>query len=199
MVKSHLQSSYIPPMLEFDDEGEEKAYLAEDGFIAQGHDWCMQVVRLKKCTVAIGAVYLTCNEGFGESNREKLFEIRTFLMKCRAPFLLAGDWNMYPSELEACGFLDDIDGVLVVPDKTEATCSSGGLLDYFVVSSALAPALTSCRQVLSTPWKPHIGVEIGLRARPQAVQVRRIVRAPPVLAAVDDAEGRHCQALPPKR
>ena len=65
------------------------------------------------------------------------------LVQVGKPFVLAGDFNMAPAQLEASGFLHWTNGVVVQPQH------SGGIgryIDFFVVSADLEGAVFHCSE-----------------------------------------------------
>ena len=55
------------------------------------------------------------------------------------PFLLVGDWNITPEELEATSFLRDLNAQILTPEGAAITCRQGAgtLIDFMVVSKSL--------------------------------------------------------------
>jgi hypothetical protein len=148
-----------------------------------GHDWATTAVRLKGCTLTIGSVYLSVGHQtgvFSEVNTQKLHQLKAHLATSTAPFILAGDWNCTPADLLSITWLDDIGAAIVLPEGVSFTCTggSGNLLDYWVVSRSLLPAVLQAGRDTAATWKPHLGLELLLDRRCRRAHAHRIV-APP--------------------
>ena len=103
-------------------------------------------------------------------NLERLAEVATFLTQLSTPFIIAGDFNMEPAELMGTQWAQKLRAQIVFPD-VPFTCTSGEgrVLDYYVVSKGLLPALHSITCCDTTPWRPHLGLSMSIRARPREV------------------------------
>eukprot|EP00974_Lingulodinium_polyedra_P083701 8103521-Lingulodinium_polyedra.AAC.1 len=64
---------------------------------------------------ALVAAYLTTGEGASGSNIRKLSQIVAAVKANGLPFIIMADWNMTPAELAASGFVEEIQGVTLVP------------------------------------------------------------------------------------
>eukprot|EP00959_Pyramimonas_sp_CCMP1952_P058613 1223876-Pyramimonas_sp.AAC.1 len=63
------------------------------------------------------------------------------------PWIVLGDWNVNPSELDKSGFLLRVHGQGMVP-PVAVTCDTGtegSLIDYAVMSEAMAPYILDCQ------------------------------------------------------
>ena len=54
------------------------------------------------------------------------------------PFVIAGDWNVPPSELLESGWPARIKGEILSPSDLEVSCTSGRLIDYAVCHRSIA-------------------------------------------------------------
>ena len=86
-------------------------------------------------------LYLYCDTGLSGANMGKLTMLGAFLLLLKGPWAVLGDFNLPPAELEAAGWIEKVDGVLVVPNTTW-TQQAGRVLDYAVVRRTAAARLT---------------------------------------------------------
>eukprot|EP00959_Pyramimonas_sp_CCMP1952_P333764 6989624-Pyramimonas_sp.AAC.1 len=76
------------------------------------------------------------------------------------PWIVLGDWHVNPSELDKSGCLLRVHGQVMAPPLA-VTCDTGTegpLIDYAVMSEAMAPCTLDCQAALDVPWRPHIGI-----------------------------------------
>ena len=88
---------------------------------------------------------------------------------------------MEPAELMSTQWVHKLEAhaaQIVWPD-VPFTCSSGEgrMLDYFVVSKGLLLALHRITCSDATPWRPHLGLTLGIRAKPKEVFSIKQVRS----------------------
>ena len=91
------------------------------------------------------------------SNLDLLQDIGVMLGALRGPWIICGDWQCPPSELQETGWLKTIKGVIHAPDAP--TCGDR-VLDYFVVSECLSQAwaiVAACVVGDQTVWAPQPG------------------------------------------
>ena len=68
-------------------------------------------------------------------NKARLWSLRTLVSLLKIPGLAVGDWNCTPEEFESAGWATLLQAEVVLPQGLVATCSTGRLLDFAVVSS----------------------------------------------------------------
>ena len=80
------------------------------------------------------------------------------------PWIAVGDWNMEPHELSQAGWLNTVNGKIIA--TLAATCAGGTetVLDYFVVSEAMAHLVQQVEVVDNSPTTPHWPVRLTLKA-----------------------------------
>ena len=100
-------------------------------------------VRFKGVNIAIGAIYLENGIGPLGPNLLRLHALAEFLMALNMPWLIMGDFNFPPEDLEAIGYPHTVRGQILRPAGIEATCTSGEprMLDYGMASNDLIPAV----------------------------------------------------------
>ena len=72
------------------------------------------------------------------------------------PFILYGDFNATPAELEASGFPSTVDAV--VYHSNIYSCELDGVrsnIDFFLVSRTLVPLLDKLQVIRPVPFGPH--------------------------------------------
>lgn len=87
------------------------------------------------------------------------------------PYIVGADWNVPPPVLEASGWPRRAKVVIIAGGQP--MCATGRELDYYVVSSDLAQAVTHVEVVHDAPWRPHLGVRLTIRRRPREVEILR--------------------------
>ena len=114
--------------------------------------WTLATLRLKGPTIVIGAVYLVTGIGPVGENLQVLRELGEALATIGRPFLVGGDWNMSPEELESTGFLLQCRALALKQAGVSSTCSlgkAGRVLDYFVASQVVM----GCWKLLAKRWR----------------------------------------------
>ena len=103
--------------------------------------------------VLVVVIYLYDGEGWSDRNISIMHEVSSALVALGQPFVLMGDFNMSPSEFVQGCFLDSVKGVLLAPDEpTFQATNSNSVIDYFIISSSLACAVSQ------GPWVQYGGV-----------------------------------------
>ena len=97
-----------------------------------GFDWSSMTLLLKGTRVTFVSIYLTCNTGIAGSNLQKLSEIGSYVTNDGISVVIAGDWNVLPSELLESSWPARITGEILLPCDVEISCISGRLVDYAV-------------------------------------------------------------------
>ena len=107
----------------------------------KGTDWVLAPIRLRSTTFIYAALYMTAMLGPNGENILKLRQLMRALGSYRLPFVVAADWNMEPHQLANTGLLQEIGADIVTPAGVSATCYTGRMLDYLIVSRYFAPAV----------------------------------------------------------
>ena len=108
-------------------------------------------------TLMLVVAYLDDTVGANATNLGRLYAIIGHARARHKMLVAAADWNMTPEQLQSTGILEAAGLDVVVPEDVDQTCTSGRLLDYFLVSRALRPAILSCRS-LPVRWRRHCGI-----------------------------------------
>ena len=123
--------------------------------------------------IFIVSVYLRTSEGLTEANLQILRELGAIVRSLSAPWIIAGDWNIEPSTLQATNWHALIDGQIVA--TTAPTCNSM-VYDYFVVHESLARQVAAIQRLDDAAASPHFPVRLLLRSGVHRHMARRLVR-----------------------
>ena len=112
------------------------------------------------------SVYLWHSEGMTPRNRSILEQAGLKAKSFQGPWMLAGDFNMTPEDLEedAGDWLRKIGGVVVRPALPTCRSTSGGrTIDYCVMDARLAGSVASISVDEDFPSSPHSPVRLRFR------------------------------------
>ena len=85
-------------------------------------------------------------------------------MGFEGPWIAMGDRNMQPSELVRAGWVDLVGGSIIAPRSVTCAGGAGTLIDYFVVSAAIAQLVQQVQVIDESPTTPHWPVRLTLMA-----------------------------------
>jgi hypothetical protein len=103
--------------------------------------------------------------GLGVKDQLRLWRAVAWQIKLLGlPFILAGDWQVGPSDMIAAGF-HRLLGAEVFAPPGPTNLNTGTRIDYFVVDARLACLVMDVDVALSTKFTPHAPVNLRLRAR----------------------------------
>ena len=130
------------------------------------------------------SVYLWSGEGLSQRNLDVLSELARGLKRLHGPWIVGGDWNLEPGDLQRAGWLELVGGSSVAPDGP--TCG-GRTLDFFVVPKCMSPLVVQVMTIVDWGPAPHHGVRLVLRGRGRhgaGALVRKLAKPHPVGAAL---------------
>ena len=131
--------------------------------------------------VHLGSPYLHSGIGIqAKSNLDLLHLMAAALSAVSGPWILGGDWNCTPAELEATGWLGLVGGKIFAPSSS--TCGKR-TIDFFVVSLNLAHAVRSVHCIGDALFTTHCPVRLLLKARPRTA-VMRTLKCPARFGAI---------------
>ena len=142
--------------------------------------------------VVLGGIYATVGLGMQGASLGSARQMLSCVATVRAPVCVMGDFNMTPDELQLSGVLQGTGLDIMLPRDTELTCTSGHgrMLDYALVDHKLKALIHDFALDPTTPWRPHSGLRLAIKARPRQVLVRALARAPcPVAVGCGEAFG----------
>jgi len=109
------------------------------------------------------------------------------------PWVIGGDWQISPQELDDSGFTARVGDTVVAP--TVPTCGKR-TLDYFVVSASLSHIVVGAQLVANSGSKPHSAARLVLASGGRARQVRK-VRGPRLLRSLPEGPRGPDSPMPP--
>ena len=119
-----------------------------------------------------GSCYLHSSLGItARANMDLLQSIAAVLSTVEGPWVLGGDWNCTPEQLEKTGWLRLVKGKVCAPKLT--TCMER-TIDFFVISENLTAAVHDTVVVNGALSHPHKPVRLYLRAEPRQAVVRQL-------------------------
>ena len=148
-------------------------------------DWSAVRLQVKGFSIMVVSLYLTHGLGPKGPNLARMVRLATFLSMCDCPYIIGADWNCIPSELNASGWVQGIQGHILHLGDVSSTCFSmnGRLIDYFVVHGSLVSWVASLEVVQGTPWRPHLSQLLQVRATP-AEKIACMLQSPASLPVV---------------
>ena len=128
--------------------------------------------------VLLVSVYLWHSEGLTTRNMEILHAAGEAIARFGGPWVLAGDFNMTPSELaRAHEWLGRTAGDIVAPATPTCRSTCGGrVIDYFIVDRRIMGAVHAVWTDLDFPASPHRAVVLRLRSAATRELVLRLRR-----------------------
>lgn len=96
-----------------------------------------------------------------------LEQVRVLTRNGALLFLLSGDFNAPPAELEATGWPKMLHATVVAPSQATCHQGKGSTIDYLLASTALS-GLLQLRVIDEVPWGPHSALEVVLPNDPKA-------------------------------
>ncbi len=137
---------------------------------ASGRFSCQHVGAMLRGGLHLASIWLFPTVGIGaRCNLDFLQEVGGYLRSLRAPWILGGDFNGEPEELQASGWLNLVDGQIVC--AALPTCN-GSRYDYFVVARCLLHGVVGATRVRDGDMSPHSPVRLLMRANPRTILVR---------------------------
>ena len=122
--------------------------------------------------ITLYSVYMRCSERWIERNVQLVRHLASLVQQTEGLWVIGGDFNMAPTELQNHPVFDELKGLAVAP--TWGTCSTTGgwkTYDYFVVHPALKYYVHSIEVDTYANTSPHLPVRLKLRAKvPQLTQ-----------------------------
>ena len=104
-------------------------------------------------------------------NLDQLESVAYTLDGLRGPFVIGGDWNCTPEELNATRWLKRVSGVIVAP--AAPTCNDS-TYDFFVVHRSIVHLVHSVHKVADAELSPHSPARLILKGRSRKIVVRQI-------------------------
>ena len=134
------------------------------------------------------SVYLKDSDGLSEYNLRVLQEAAALALTLGGPWVMAGDWNVGPDQLQEANWLKVAKGKVFA---TELSTCNNATYDYCVVSNCLCHAVAGVQRLDDAHTQPHFPVRLLLRGDARRHAIRKLTRAPKVPATLP-------QGPPPK-
>ena len=107
--------------------------------------------------IVVGTIYLHDGCKVHDEKNQTLLRQLVAALKCiKLPFVVGGDWNMAPMVLASSGIPDALSAKIVHPvTYTYHSGDAASVLDFFLVSGILAPAVVECKAYDGSPVSKH--------------------------------------------
>ena len=112
-----------------------------------------------RCAILLGSIYGVTSIGVVDENLELLTFIAEYVGSQELPFVLAGDWNFNPEDLEKLSWLEAVQSVAVRGNVP--TCGNN-TYDFFVMSQTLDAFDCEVQTYEDSPCSPHAYVSLTL-------------------------------------
>ena len=119
------------------------------------------------------SVYLKDGVGLNDSNTKVLDEVLVTAKAAGLPFIIAGDWNVQPEDLERAGWLETLKAVAICPQQP--TCNDNRY-DFFVVDNTIRHIVTAVQIIDDGGMKPHKPVRLLLAGNGRRYAVNKLKR-----------------------
>ena len=141
-------------------------------FSCKGAGFLASAVRVRGCDLFVATVYLRSGEGFqSQVNSAVLGRLVPFLKSVRGAYFVAGDFNEDLDVLAETSLAAEAGGGWIGPGGP--TLTSGGQLDFALVSNALLPVVM-VQLDWATPFKPHAALRWSLDIAALSTQVPQL-------------------------
>ena len=127
------------------------------------------------------SVYLRDSEGLSEANLAILTQLAALLRSLSGPWVVGGDWNIQPQQLQESRWLDLVRGTIHA--TSQPTCHQS-TYDFFVVSATISHSVLTVQRITDAGLSPHSPVRLLLRGDARRPMVRRLVRPPRIEGAL---------------
>ena len=133
-----------------------------------GEQWCAMESKAMPLVLWM-VVYMDDTIGAIGQNIIRLMQMVAYAAARRKLVVAGGDWNMTPQQLAYTGILTEANLSIVVPSDVDATCTSGRMLDYYVVSTSLL-AMIKATHTVPAPWGTHAALCLTLMTDMTAIE-----------------------------
>jgi len=122
--------------------------------------------------ITLHSVYMRCSERWSPENAQLARHLGGLLKDTVGPWIVGGDWNMSPTELQDHQVFSELGEALAAPpEPTRHTVGGWRTYDYFVAHPALRFHVESGSTITDAPRSSHLAVCPRLKATvPSLVQ-----------------------------
>ena len=148
-------------------------------------------LRQRRWDYTIVSLYLRDTEGLnGPTNAEVLSSLVAFVRTLPEPWIILGDWNLDPTEVQDTALIQVMRGRMIATG--EATCNHGAELDFGVVSRSLE-ALVELSATWAVPWKPHAALHLKVKDGASEWKSWKLPQFPKLTADLKNQEWQEVQ------
>ena len=130
----------------------------------------------------IFGLYLHDGEGLSQRNIDIMAKVGTQARGIEH-FVIGGDWNMWPGQVELTGMQRAVLGTTVAPAACKPTCDTGrttSIIDFFVMSDSMSSIMAGDEVNMAWAPAPHRPYRVWFHSNVTKVQ-QLVFKAPPVL------------------
>ena len=112
--------------------------------------------------LTVFSIYMRCSERWSAENVQLAQQLASLIKETEGLWVVGGDWNMVPNELQSHPVFEEIGGVLTAPSR--GTCYTNGgwkKYDYFIVHPAMRFHIAKV-EVDGGDTRPHLPVRLKL-------------------------------------
>ena len=127
-------------------------------------------MNFKGTKIVLVTIYFYTTEKMGLRNNALFFQLQLLRNILGLPLLIYGDFNMDSSVVLESGWVERLNGHLIKLDidSTLITATSSNI-DYFIVTDGVQHLVKNIQPVLTSPWSPHVSLQLTLYASPMSV------------------------------
>ena len=156
-----------------------------DSFQLQGKGFLLAVARFAGSDVVFGSLYLETGQDLNTpTNAAILAKLVATLQALAVPWLVAGDFNCDLDTMRQTRLAETTNGAFL--GAGEATCSTGGQIDYVWVHRRLQ-GLTDVNVDWEVPWRPHAALRVQLHWGVGQLPVLQVLKQPAVRAKGEES------------
>ncbi len=117
--------------------------------------------------ILVTSLYLQAAVGLNPLNKAILATAAHWQEALQLPTLIGGDFNVKPQIMNHSTFFLRSGLSLLAPEiNAYRNAKTRSTIDYYLVSKCLADDVVHCRTLSDFPLKPHLPVELSLKAQP---------------------------------
>ncbi|CAE7719426.1 unnamed protein product, partial [Symbiodinium necroappetens] len=151
-----------------------------DSFQLQGKGFVLAVARFAGSDIVFGSLYLETGQDISTpTNAAILAKLAATLQALAVPWLVAGDFNCDLDTIRQTRIAETTSGAFI--GAGEATCSTGGQIDYVWVHRRLQ-GLTAVSVAWAVPWRPHAALRVQLQWGVGQLPMLQVLKKPAVRA-----------------
>ena len=119
--------------------------------------------------ILVASIYIVLGKGLGVESLELLEQLGGIIAARESPFIVGGDFQITPWQLEDTGFADKVGGPILAPSKGLGTCRAASgvasVIDFFVVEASLACGFREVDVCMDVEFNPHRPIRMVFHKR----------------------------------